>query len=126
MLRAVNRHLVTTTPRGICPETPVATIIVAAAIEVTMTDNLTAVIMAEDVANARIDGDYALLVGAEGDASEFDSKDAASMAAFNNPGVDRAYRRAEREYNPAAYDDGTIVARIKPDGTTEWPLEADQ
>jgi hypothetical protein len=118
--------MATPSPRGVCSETAAKTIIVVTAIEITMNDNPTAVITAEDVANARIDADYTLLVGAEGNPSEFESEDAASMAAFNNPGVDRAYRRAEREYDPAAYNDGTIVARIKPDGTTEWPLETDQ
>jgi hypothetical protein len=48
------------------------------------------------------------------------------VSAYNNPGVEEAYERAEREYDPAEYDPGTVVARIQPDRTTEWPLEDDQ
>jgi hypothetical protein len=91
-----------------------------------MTDDQTAVITTKDVSNTRIDADHILVIGAEGGPSGLEASVAAGVSAYNNPGVEEAYERAEREYDPAEYDSGTVVARIQPDGTTEWPLEADQ
>jgi hypothetical protein len=91
-----------------------------------MTDDQTAVITTKDVTDTHIDADHILVIGAEGGPSGLEASVAAGVSAYNNPGVEEAYERAEREYDPAAYDNGTVIARIQPDGTTEWPLEADQ
>jgi hypothetical protein len=91
-----------------------------------MTDDQTAVITTKDVANTRIDADHILVIGAEDGPGGIEASVAAGVSAYNNPGVDEAFERAECEYDPAEYDHGTVVARIQPDGTTEWPLEDDQ
>jgi hypothetical protein len=91
-----------------------------------MTDDQTTVITTKDVTDARIDADHILVIGAEDGPGGLETSVAAGVSALNNPGVEEAYDRAEREYDPAEYDPGTVVARIQPDGTTEWPLEADQ
>lgn len=89
-----------------------------------MTDDRTAVITTRDVSDSHIDADHILVIGAEDGPSGLEASVAAGVSASNNPGVKEAYERAEREYDPAEYDSGTVVARIHPDGTTEWPLEA--
>ena len=66
---------------------------------------------------------YLLVIGAEDGLSRLGASVAAGVSAFNTPGVEAAFEGAERTYDTAAYDDDTIVARIHPDGTTEWPLE---
>jgi hypothetical protein len=91
-----------------------------------MTDDQTAVIVTKDVTGTHIDADHMLVIGAEDGLGGIGASVAAGVSAYNNPGVDEAFERAEREYDPAAYDNGTVVARIQPDGTTEWPLEANQ
>jgi hypothetical protein len=91
-----------------------------------MTDDQTAVIMTKNVTDTHIDENHILVVGAEDGPGGLEASVAAGVSAYNNPGVEEAYERAEREYDPAEYDPGTVVARTQPDGTTEWPLEADQ
>jgi hypothetical protein len=91
-----------------------------------MTDDQVAVITTKKATDTRIDADHILVIGAEDGPDGVEASVAAGVSALNNPGVDEAHERAEREYDPAAYDNGTVVARIHPDGTTEWPLEADQ
>ena len=91
-----------------------------------MTDDQVAVILTRDVRDNRLGTEYLLVIGAEDGPSGLDASVAAGVSAFNNPDVEEAFERAEHEYDPAAYDDGTIVARIHPDGTTEWPLETDE
>ena len=91
-----------------------------------MTDDQVAVITTKQVTDTRIEADHILVIGAEDGPGGLEASVAAGVSASNNPGVDEAFERAEREYDPAAYDNGTVVARIQPDGTTEWPLEDDQ
>jgi hypothetical protein len=91
-----------------------------------MTDDRTTVITTKKVTDARVDANHLLVIGPEDDPGGFEASVAAGVSALNNPGVDEAFDRAEREYDPSEYDDGTVVARIQPDGTTEWPLETDQ
>ena len=91
-----------------------------------MTDDRTAVITTRDVSDTHIDTDHILVIGAEDGPGGLEASVAADVSASNNPGVKEAYERAESEYDPAEYDDETVIARIHPDGTTEWPLEADQ
>lgn len=91
-----------------------------------MTDDRTAVITTKSVTDTRIGPDHILVIGAEDGPGGLEASVAAGVSAYNNPGVKEAYERAEREYDPAEYDSGTVVARIQPDGTTEWPLEDDQ
>ena len=86
-----------------------------------MTDDQVAVILTRDVRDTLLDTDYLLVIGAKDGPSGLSASVAAGVSAFNNPGIEEAFERAEREYDPAAYDDGTIVARIHSDGTTEWP-----
>jgi hypothetical protein len=91
-----------------------------------MTDDQTAVITTKDVTDTHIDENHILVIGAEDGPGGLEASVAAGVSAYNNPGVDEAFERAEREYDPAEYDHGTVVARIQPDGTTECPLEANQ
>jgi hypothetical protein len=91
-----------------------------------MTDDQVAVITTKEVTDTRIEADHILVIGAEDGPGGLEASVAAGVSALNNPGVEETYDRAEREYDPAAYDNGTVVARIQPDGTTEWPLEDDQ
>jgi hypothetical protein len=91
-----------------------------------MTDDQVAVITTKEVTDTRIEADHILVIGAEDGPSGLEASVAEGVSALNNPGVEETYDRAEREYDPAAYDDGTVVARVQPDGTVEWPLEADQ
>ena len=88
-----------------------------------MTDDQVAVILTKDVRGTRLDMEPVLVIGAEDGLSGLGASVAAGVSAFNTPGVEAAFERAENEYDPAAYDDGTVVTRIYPDGTTEWPLE---
>lgn len=91
-----------------------------------MTDDQTTVITTKQVSDTRIEADHLLVIGAEDGSGGLETSVAAGVSALNNPGVEEAYDRAVREYDPAVYDNGTVVARIQPDGTTEWPLEADR
>ena len=91
-----------------------------------MTDDQTTVITTKEMTDTRIEADYILVIGAEDGPGGLEASVAEGVSALNNPGVEETYDRAEREYDPAAYDNGTGVARIQPDGTTEWPLEDDQ
>ena len=81
-------------------------------------------ILTKEVRDTRLETEYILVIGAENGPSGLGASVAAGVSAFNNPGVEEAFERAEREYDPAVYDDGTVVARIHPDGTIEWPLES--
>lgn len=91
-----------------------------------MTDDQVTVITTKQVTDTRIEADHILVIGAEDGPGGLEASVAAGVSASHNPGIDEAFERAEREYDPAAYDNGTVVARIQPDGTTEWPLEDDQ
>jgi hypothetical protein len=91
-----------------------------------MTDEQVVVIKTKHVTDLRVDTDHLLVIGTEDDRSKLREMVAAGVSALNSRGVDDAYECAEREYDPAEYDHGTVVARIQPDGTTEWPLEDDQ
>ena len=91
-----------------------------------MSDDQVAVILTKDVRDIRLDTDSLLVIGAEDGPSGLGASVAAGVSAFNNPGVEEAFERAKHEYDPAAHDDGTIVARIHSDGTAEWPLETDE
>ena len=91
-----------------------------------MSDDQVAVILTKDVRNTHLETEYLLVIGAEDSPSGLGASVAAGVSAFNNRGVEEAFERAEHEYDPREYDDGTIVARIHPDGTVEWPLENDE
>lgn len=92
-----------------------------------MTDRQTAVIFTKSVTSTKTFREVCrLFIGTEPDLNRVNIPLHKDMTPFNNPGVDEALVCAEREYDPAEYDDGTVVARIQPDGTTKWPLEADR
>lgn len=82
-----------------------------------------AVIKTKDVRNAHIDEDYIIVVGAEDGRSGLKASVKDAISAKDHPGVDEAYDRAFEEYDPSEYEGETVLARIEPDGTTEWPLE---
>lgn len=88
-----------------------------------MSDGQVTTITTKKVTEARIKPDHILVIGAEDGPGGLQASVAATVSASHNPGVDAAYDRAEREYDPAAYDNGTVIARIQPDGTIEWPQE---
>lgn len=91
-----------------------------------MSDDQVTVIKAKDMSNAHIEADHLLVIGAEDGPGGLEASVSAGVSALNNPGVDEAHDRAERKYDAADLNDGTVVARIQPDGTTEWPLEDDE
>ena len=91
-----------------------------------MSDDQVAVILTKDVRDTRLDTEYLLVIGTEDGPGGLGMSVAAGVSTFNTPGVEAAFEGTERTYDPAAYDDGTIVARIHPDGTTEWPLESNE
>ena len=77
-----------------------------------MNDDHVAVILTRNVRDTRLDTDFLLIIGTEDAPGRLEASVAVSVSAFNNPEVEKAFDRAEREYDPTTHDDGTIVARI--------------
>lgn len=64
-----------------------------------------------------------MVFGAESGPSGLEGSLDATIIASNNPYVDEVYEEATERYDPSNFEHKTVLARVKPDGSVEWPLE---